>query len=200
MIWKMKIGYARVSTDGQNLDLQKHALNAAGCARLFEDHGFSGGKADRPGLKAALRSLRQGDTLVVWRFDRLARSVPHLANIISNLQKRGIGFVSVTEAIDTTTEIGLMMLYVLGAVAQFERALIRERIAAGLAAARAKGQQLGRRHCLTAEQRAEIRQSLSCGLELPTDLAARFNVHPRTIKRCLQEAQGGQGNPIGTES
>ncbi len=197
----MRIGYARVSTESQNLDLQKHALNAAGCSRLFEDHGFSGTKTDRPGLKAALRALRQGDILVVWRFDRLARSVPHLANIISNLQRRGVGFISVTEAIDTTTEVGLLMLYVLGAVAQFERALIRERIAAGLAAARAKGQQLGRRPCLTADQRAEIRQSVSSGLELPTDLAARFNVHPRTIRRYLQDnVDGGRKNPTETRS
>jgi predicted site-specific integrase-resolvase len=86
---EMKIGYARVSTEGQNLDLQRHALNSAGCERIFEDHGFSGAKALRPGLRAALRSLRPSDTLVVWRFDRLARSVPHLATIISNLQKRG---------------------------------------------------------------------------------------------------------------
>lgn len=196
----MRIGYARVSTESQNLDLQKHALNAAGCSRLFEDHGFSGAKTDRPGLKAALRALRQGDILVVWRFDRLARSVPHLANIISNLQKRGIGFVSITEAIDTSTEMGLMVLYILSAIAQFERAIIRERIAAGLAAARAKGQQLGRRPCLTADQRAEIRKSLSCGAELTSDLAARFNVHPRTIKRCLQDAQRVSENPIGTRS
>lgn len=187
----MKIGYARVSTDGQNLDLQKHALEKAGCERIFQDHGFSGAKTARPGLKAASRTLRPGDTLVVWRFDRLARSVPDLSNIISNLQRRGIGFVSITEAIDTTTEVGLMMLYVLGAVAQFERALIRERITAGLAAARAKGQQLGRRPSLTADQREEIKELVAAGLGIPTELAKRFDVHPRTIRRCLIRGAAG---------
>lgn len=181
----MKIGYARVSTEGQNLDLQRHALSSAGCDRIYADHGFSGAKAARPGLKAAIRSLRPGDTLVVQRFDRLARSVPDLSNVVSNLQKRGIGFVSLTEAVDTTTEVGLLMLYILGAVAQFERALIRERIAAGLAAARAKGRQLGRRPSLTADQRAEIKTLVAAGLEVPGDLAKRFDVHPRTIRRCL---------------
>ncbi|TBG58384.1 recombinase family protein [Rhizobium leguminosarum] len=187
----MRIGYARTSTEGQNLDIQKQALKKAGCERIYEDHGFSGAKAARPGLKAATRYLRPGDTLVVQRFDRLARSVPDLSNIVSNLQKRGIGFVSLTEAIDTTTEIGLMILYVLGAIAQFERALIRERVAAGLAAARAKGQRLGRRPSLTADQRAEINRLVAAGLELPVDLAKRFAVHPRTIRRCLlQDADG----------
>ncbi|KQW60731.1 recombinase family protein [Ensifer sp. Root127] len=105
--------------------------------------------------------------------------------VIASLQKRGVGFLSVTEAIDTKSDIGLLILYVLGAVAQFERALIRERIAAGLAAARAKGRPLGRRPSLGPEQRDEIRARIVCGAERPGELAKRFNVHPRTIKRCL---------------
>ncbi|WP_245472675.1 recombinase family protein [Rhizobium leguminosarum] len=182
---KMRIGYARTSTESQNLDIQKQALTKAGCERIFDDPARSGAQADRPGLKKAIRALQPGDTLVVQRFDRLARSVPDLSNIISNLQKRGIGFVSLTEAIDTTTEVGLMILYVLGAIAQFERALIRERVAAGLATARANGTRLGRRPSLTAEQRAEIRALVSTGSERPDELAKRYDVHLRTIRRCL---------------
>ncbi len=181
---KMKVGYARVSTEIQNLDLQTRALTLAGCERIYEDCA-SGAKAIRPGLKAALRCLRDGDTLIVWRFDRLARSVPHLAQIVSGLQKRNIGFVSITEAIDTTSEIGLMMLYMLGAVAQFERALIRERIAAGLDAARSRGQQLGRRPALKPEEQKEVAHLYSSGELGTNELAARYQVHPRTIKRCL---------------
>ncbi|OWV87869.1 hypothetical protein ATY75_21130 [Rhizobium sp. N122] len=186
----MKIGYARVSTDAQNLDLQTRALNAAGCDRIFEDHGISGARADRPGLKSALRCLQPGDTLVVWRFDRLARSVPHLAKITSGLKERGIGFASITEAIDTSSEIGEMILWVLGAVAGFERCLIKSRISAGLAAARAKGQQLGRRPSLSAEQRAEIRELLVSRSEPLSKLAERYHVHPRTIRRCLVRDAG----------
>ncbi|MBY5635917.1 recombinase family protein [Rhizobium leguminosarum] len=181
----MKIGYARVSTDGQNLDLQRCALSAAGCERIFEDHGFSATRVTRPGLKAALRCLRRGDTLVVWRFDRLARSVPHLSSIISGLQKRGVGFASVTEAIDTSSEIGELILWVLGAVAGFERCLIKSRIAAGLDAARARGQQLGRRPSLSAEQRAEVKELLASQSVTAGELAERYHVHPRTIRRCL---------------
>ncbi|MGR9457088.1 recombinase family protein [Rhizobium leguminosarum] len=186
----MKIGYARVSTDGQNLDLQRCALSAAGCERIFEDHGFSATRVTRPGLKAALRCLRRGDTLVVWRFDRLARSVPHLSSIISGLQRRGVGFASVTEAIDTSSEIGELILWVLGAVAGFERCLIKSRIAAGLDAARARGQQLGRRPSLSAEQRAEVKELLASQSVTAGELAERFHVHPRTIRRCLVRGAG----------
>ncbi|WP_413712526.1 recombinase family protein [Rhizobium sp. Rhizsp82] len=180
----MRIGYARVSTDGQNLDLQTSALSAAGCDRIFDDHA-SGAARSRPGLKAALRHLKPGDTLVVWRFDRLARSVPHLAALITSLQKRSVGFISLTEAVDTTTDIGLMIVYVLGAIAQFERALIRERVNAGLAAARARGSILGRKPALDQDQKRRVRRL--CEVErLPiSTVAAEFNVHPRTIRRCL---------------
>ena len=180
----MKVGYARVSTDGQNLDLQIVALKNAGCERIFEDH-VSGAEASRPGLKSALRCLKADDTLVVWRFDRLARSVPHLAKVISNLQKRSVNFISLTEAIDTSTELGLLMLYILGSIAQFERALIRERINAGLAAARARGRTLGRRPSLDPEQRAQVRSLHAVDGICPKEIARRFGVHPRTIKRCL---------------
>jgi DNA invertase Pin-like site-specific DNA recombinase len=132
----MLVGYARVSTQDQTLDLQRDALDKAGCERLFTDT-ISGSKAERPGLDEALRFLRPGDTLVVWRLDRLGRSLQHLIGTITALQERGIGFRSVTESIDTTTSGGKLIFHVFGALAEFERDLIRERTQAGLQAARA---------------------------------------------------------------
>ena len=139
----MQIGYARVSTDDQTLDLQLDALAKTGCDRIFRDT-FSGAMADRPGLRDALDHLRPGDTLVVWRLDRLGRSVRHLIETITGLHERGIGFRSLTESIDTTTSSGKLVFHIFGALAEFERDLIRERTTAGLLAARARGRTGGR--------------------------------------------------------
>lgn len=150
----MKIGYARVSTDDQNLDLQRDALGSAGCERLFTDT-VSGAKADRPGLCAALEFARSGDVLIVWRLDRLGRSLPDLVRLVGELEAKGIGFESLTEKIDATTAAGRLVFHVFAALAEFERNLIRERTHAGLAAARARGRKGGRRE-LDPEKQAAI--------------------------------------------
>ena len=139
----MLIGYARVSTLEQNLDLQKDALKKAGCERIFEDKE-SGAKTERPGLMKALEALRPGDTLVVWKVDRLGRSLKHLVETVQSLGERGVGFKSLQESLDTTTSGGKLVFHVFAALAEFERDIIRERTQAGLAAARARGRQGGR--------------------------------------------------------
>jgi DNA invertase Pin-like site-specific DNA recombinase len=139
----MLIGYARVSTDEQTLVLQTDSLTKAGCERLFTDTA-SGAKTDRPGLEEALGYVRPGDTLVVWRLDRLGRSLRHLIDTITDLEQKGIGFKSLQESIDTTTSGGKLIFHIFGALAEFERDLIRERTHAGLEAARARGRKGGR--------------------------------------------------------
>ena len=139
----MKIGYARVSTDDQTLDLQLDALKSAGCEQIFRDTA-SGAKDDRPVLRDALAYVRAGDTLMVWRLDRLGRSLKSLIELMTQLHARGAGFASVTEQIDTTSPGGKLIFHVFGALAEFERDLIRERTNAGLAAARARGRMGGR--------------------------------------------------------
>jgi DNA invertase Pin-like site-specific DNA recombinase len=147
----MLIGYARVSTDDQNLDLQRDALEKAGCEQIFTDR-ISGTKDRRPGLEEALSHLRPGDTLVVWRLDRLGRSLRHLIDTVTDLQERGIGFKSLQESIDTTTSGGKLVFHIFGALAEFEREIIRERTNAGLQAARARGRNGGRPKKLTVKQ------------------------------------------------
>jgi len=147
----MLIGYARVSTDDQNLDLQRDALNKAGCEQIFTDT-VSGTKARRPGLEDALSHLRAGDTLVVWRLDRLGRSLRHLIDTVTDLEVRGVGFKSLQESIDTTTSGGKLVFHIFGALAEFEREIIRERTQAGLQAARARGKLGGRPKALSEKQ------------------------------------------------
>ena len=147
----MLIGYARVSTQEQTLNLQQDALHNAGCDRIFTDTA-SGAQAERKGLEQALSYVRKGDTLVVWRLDRLGRSLPHLITTMTALEERGIGFKSLTENIDTTTSGGKLIFHIFGALAEFERNLIRERTQAGLTAARARGKKGGRPKALTARQ------------------------------------------------
>ena len=155
----MLIGYERVSTDDQNLNLQHDALQQAGCDRIFSDK-MSGTKANRPNLKQVFEFAREGDILVVWRLDRLGRSLKDLIALVEELEKRKIGFRSLQENIDTTTSGGKLIFHIFGALAEFERNLIRERTHAGLQAARARGRQGGRRHKLTAQQ-VEIGRSLA---------------------------------------
>lgn len=147
----MLIGYARVSTDDQNLDLQKDALTRAGCERILEDHQ-SGAKAERPGLRVALDYARAGDTLVVWRLDRLSRSLKDLIEMITQLEARGIGLKSLQESLDTSSSSGKLIFHIFGALAEFERNLIRERTQAGLQAARARGRKGGRPKALDADK------------------------------------------------
>src|SRR3954453_14164663 len=149
----MRICYARVSTQEQNLDLQRDALQRAGCERIIEDTA-SGGKATRTGLAQAIDLLRQGDILVVWRLDRLGRTLKHLIELMGDLERQGIGFQSVTEAIDTTTANGKLFFKIFGALAKLERNLTRERPQAGLQAARARGRKGGRPKALDDKQRA----------------------------------------------
>lgn len=147
----MKVGYARVSTHDQNLSLQLDALKQAGCEEIYQDQ-VSGAKAERSGLRDALAYLRQGDTLVVWRLDRLGRSLKHLIETVTMLEERGIGLQSLQEAIDTTTSGGRLVFHIFGALAEFERNLIRERTQAGLQTARARGRKGGRPKALDAKK------------------------------------------------
>ena len=154
----MLIGYARVSTHEQTLTLQQDALQKAECSKIFTDTA-SGAQIERKGLEEALTYVRKGDTLVVWRLDRLGRSLPHLIATMTDLEERGIGFKSLTENIDTTTSGGKLIFHIFGALAEFERNLIRERTQAGLTAARARGRIGGRPKALTGRQ-LSIAQSL----------------------------------------
>ncbi len=148
----MNIGYARVSTVDQVLDLQRDALTSAGCERIVEDTA-SGARARRDGLDRLREQLRPGDVLVVWRLDRLGRTLRHLIDLVGELEAAGVGFRSLTEAIDTTTPGGKLIFHIFGALAEFERNLIRERTMAGLEAARARGRKGGRREKLDAKRR-----------------------------------------------
>ncbi len=155
----MDIGYARVSTGEQTLDLQLDALTKAGCGKVFTETA-SGAKADRVVLAEVLTYARAGDTVVVWRLDRLGRSLQHLIETVTTLRERGIGFRSLTEQIDTTTPGGKLVFHVFGALAEFERDLIRERTNAGLAAARARGRKGGRPKALRDPKKIALAQAL----------------------------------------
>jgi DNA invertase Pin-like site-specific DNA recombinase len=155
----MIVGYARVSTEDQTPALQEDALRAAGCSRIFTDT-VSGAKAERPGLAQALDHLREGDTLVVWRLDRLGRSLANLIELMTRLDERKVGFRSLTEQIDTTTSGGKLIFHIFGALAEFERNLIRERTIAGLRAARGRGRQGGRPRLLESARKVAMAQAL----------------------------------------
>ena len=144
----MQIGYARVSTDDQNLDLQNDALKQAGCDKIIEEKA-SGAKTDRAGLDEALSFLRKGDTLVVWKLDRLGRSLQHLIQVVNQLREKGIYFRSIQESLDTSSSGGKLIFHIFGALAEFERDVIRDRTMAGLAAARARGRVGGRPKIMT---------------------------------------------------
>lgn len=175
-----KIGYARVSTDDQNLDLQRDALSAAGCVDVYEEK-ISGKSRERPQLASCLRALRTGDTLVVWRLDRLGRSLVDLISIVNELEKRGIGFESLSEKIETSSPAGRLIFHVFGSLAEFERSLTRERTMAGLQAARARGRCGGRPQKLGEKEKREIRTLLSDPNVAVTDIAARYGVSRATL-------------------
>ena len=149
----MLVGYARVSTDDQNLDLQYDALKKAGCEQIYEDQ-LSGARVERPGLQEALAYARSGDTLVVWRLDRLSRSLKDLIEMVATLETKGIGLKSLQESIDTTVSSGKLVFHIFAALAEFERNLIRERTQAGLLAARARGRKGGRPKALNQDKQA----------------------------------------------
>jgi DNA invertase Pin-like site-specific DNA recombinase len=176
----MKIGYARVSTDDQNLDLQRDALQQAGCSVIYEETA-SGKSAARPELEQCMKALRPGDTLVVWRLDRLGRSLHDLVQIVSELEQKGIGFESITERIETTSAAGKLVFHVFAALAEFERNLIRERTRAGLAAARARGRKGGRKPKLDNQQVREIRALLRDPEIKVSEVAQRYGVSRTTI-------------------
>lgn len=178
-----RIGYARVSTDEQTTALQLDALKNAGCAHIFEDTA-GGGRRDRPGLTRAIADLAAGDTLVVWRLDRLGRSLSHLLEIVETLRARDVALRSLTEHIDTATAAGRMLYAVLGAVAQFERDIIRERTVAGMKAAKRRGERIGRKLALTAAQVREARELVKTG-KSPTYVARIMRVGRSTLYRAL---------------
>lgn len=182
----MKIGYARVSSGDQNLDLQRDALKAAGCSEIYEDTGISGAVERRPGLDQALAQMKPGDTLVTWRLDRLGRSLPHLIELISVIKGRSCEFVSLNEAIDTTSAGGKLIFHIMGALAEFERALIVERTRAGIAAARQRGQAMGRRRKLSVAQVEHARSAISAGKETASGMAAILGVGRATLWRALR--------------
>jgi DNA invertase Pin-like site-specific DNA recombinase len=196
----MTIGYARVSTQEQTLDLQKDVLSKAGCGKIFEDT-MSGAKAERPGLQEALSYLRQGDILMVWRLDRLGRSLKNLIEIMTDLNKRGVGFRSLTESIDTTTSAGNFFFQIFGALAEFERNLIRERTLAGLAAARARGRKGGRPRAKGLNDEKKV--AMACALHNDKsnsvkDICRTLNVSRATLYRYLSRSNPGRTSSINT--
>lgn len=192
----MLVGYARVSTLDQNPALQIDALNATGCEKLFVEMA-SGASRDRPELKAALDYVRAGDTLVVWKLDRLARSLRQLIETVAMLEERGIGLRSLTEAIDTTTAGGRLIFHIFGALSEFERTVIRERTKAGLTAARARGRVGGRPAKLSQTDLKAAKALLADPSITVTEVATRLGVSPATLYRHLPAArsavQEGEG-------
>ncbi len=180
----MRFGYARVSTDGQDTAAQVAALKAAKCDQIFREKA-SGGRWDRPELHRLLDRLRQGDVLVVWKLDRLSRSLRDVLMIMERLAELKAGFRSLTEVIDTTTPAGRMMMQMVGAFAEFERAMLRERTKSGVANARSEGRIGGRKPKLTVQQQTEIVKMVRRGERTAADAARLFRFHPATISRIL---------------
>ncbi|MBS9439006.1 recombinase family protein [Photorhabdus noenieputensis] len=178
-----KIGYIRVSTNDQNSDLQKNALMSINCEQIFEDK-LSGKTTNRPGLKQALRQLKKGDTLVVWKLDRLGRSVKHLVDLVSNLNERDIHFQSLTDSIDTGTAMGRFFFHVMSALAEMERELIVERTIAGLIAARAQGRIGGRPAALSVAEQQQAARLLAKG-HTRKQLSLIYDVSLSTIYKYL---------------
>ncbi|UEP23088.1 recombinase family protein [Burkholderia ambifaria] len=197
----MIIGYARVSTEEQHLDLQYSALEAYKCDLIFSDQGISGAKFDRPGLDAAIEAATPGGTLVVWRLDRLGRSLSHLIGLVTMFNAREVQLVSLTESLDTRSPTGRFTFHMIAALAEFERSLISERTRAGMASARSRGSRIGRPRTLDAQQCARLLELLKTHTK--AEVAAMLNIDRRTMQRYLAEyrslsepagADGGGGN------
>jgi DNA invertase Pin-like site-specific DNA recombinase len=192
----MLIGYARVSKgDEQSNALQAKALKAAGCQRVFEETA-SGGRWERPILHDMLRQLRDGDVVVVWKLDRLSRSLKDLLHLMERIKEADAGFRSLTECIVTTTPAARMMMQMVGSFAEFERAMIRERTSAGLALARAEGRVGGRRRKLTERQRAEIAESVLAGRKSAAEMPRLYKVSQPTVSRIVAESRQAREEPI----
>ncbi len=181
----MLIDYARVSTQDQTLDLQRDALGKIGCTKIFTDT-MSGATTERKGLDEALDYVREGDTLVVWRLDRLGRSLKHLIETITNLNNRKIGFRSITEHIDTTTSGGKLIFHIFGALAEFEREIIRERTNAGLQAARARGRKGGRPKSLTGKKVTMAQELYENKNNSISDICKSLNISRATLYRYIK--------------
>lgn len=180
----MKFGYARVSTDDQELDLQLDALNEHGCEKIYHEK-TSGRSQKRPQLDLLLEILRKGDTLVVWRLDRLGRSLSHLIALMDSFKEKGITFVSVTESIDTSTPTGELVFHLFASIAQFERAIISERTKAGLNAARARGRRGGRKPSMSPDAAKKAAAMLLDPSVTKTEVAKHFNVSRPTLDKAL---------------
>ena len=188
----MKIGYARVSTDEQNLDLQIEALTEAGCNEIITDQAQSGAKAaeTRPGFSDAMELLNHGDLLVVWKLDRVGRSIADLIHLRKLFRDRGIEFRSLTDGIDTTTAGGRLVFHIMGALAEFQRDLIQERTKAGLRAAKKRGKRLGRPSALTAAQIHHAKTAIEAKRETVSGMAEILGVNRSTLQRALKRAPG----------
>src|SRR5919197_4244076 len=184
----MLIGYARISTQDQTLNLQKDALEKLGCKKIFTDTA-SGAQAERKGLEEALEYVREGDILVVWRLDRLGRSLKHLIETITELNNRKIGFKSIQENIDTTTSGGKLVFHIFGALAEFERDLIRERTNAGLQAARARGRKGGRPKALTPKKTAHARELYNNKNNSISEICKTLNISRTTLYRYIKTGE-----------
>ena len=183
----MIIGYARVSTHDQNLDSQLDALQKADCEQIFQEK-ITGKTKDRPELISCLKALRKGDVLVVWKLDRLARSLKDLVEIITDLNQREIGFKSLTEAIDTTSATGRLVFHIFGALAEFEHSLIRERTIAGLDAARARGRKGGRKPSMSGKDIKKAKAMLNDPQITKTEVAKHFGVSRVTLNSSLNKS------------
>ena len=181
----MRIGYARVSTADQTLSMQLDALRAAGCERVYQETA-SGKQADRPELAQALKALRPGDTLMVWRLDRLGRSLPHLIQTVASIEAQGASFESITEKIDTHSATGRLVFHVFSALAEFERNLISERTREGLQAARRRGTKGGRKPALDAIAVAQVRSLMADRSTSPSAIAQRFKISKSTLYKLVR--------------
>lgn len=187
----MRIGYARVSTADQTLSMQLDALRAAGCERVYQETA-SGKQADRHELAQALKALRPGDTLMVWRLDRLGRSLPHLISTVASIEAQGASFESITEKIDTHSATGRLVFHVFSALAEFERNLISERTREGLQAARRRGTKGGRRPVLDATAVAQVRSLMADRTTSPAAIAQRFKISKSTLYKLVRSGEGAQ--------
>ena len=183
----MKVGYARVSTNEQDTYLQIDALKAIGCELIYQEKQ-SGAKKDRTELQQCLKSLREDDILIVWKLDRLGRSLQHLIEVVSDLEERQIGFQSLTENIDTTSPTGKLIFHIFGSLAEFERGLIRERVKAGLEAAKKRGKKFGRPDALD-DKAKEMALAMFNGGALKIDIARHFNVTRQTVYSLLKDVE-----------
>lgn len=185
----MLIGYARVSTKDQNLDMQLDALSKHGCERIYQEKQSGKSANDRSQLQAMLDAVRQGDTVVVYKLDRLGRSTKDLIEIVNTLQDKGVGFISLNEKIDTTGAMGKLVFQIFAALAEFERNVISERTKAGLEAAKARGRLGGRRNALTPKQQAEIVKMHAANTHTIKSMAELYGVSPRTISNTVAKAK-----------